>query len=148
MARSIARPRGGGARSGRMWEAQVFGIARARLPIDVIATAQRGPCLACMTRRLWIPIFLVAATAAVAAADTRADAPSATASDRAASDCARARKAGKTCVLTFGGDTIKGNSPTGDGTVVTGRGFLRGPSLIHIREDFRAEIIKSAEDLD
>ena len=52
-------------------------------------------------------------------------------------------------VLTFGeGDTIDGKVPTGSGTSVTGRKFDRGPSLIHIREDFRAEIIKAAEDLD
>ena len=103
-----------------------------------------------MTRRLWIPIFLVAATTAVASADNGAASSStATAADRAAGDCARARKAGKACVLTFGtGDTITGNTPTGDGTSVVGRTFMRGPSLIHIREDFRAEIIKAAEDLD
>ena len=107
-----------------------------------------------MTRRLWIPIFLVAATAAVASADNHAPAAgaapaTATAADRAAGDCERARRAGKACVLTFGtGDTINGNTPTGDGSIVTGRRFLRGASLIHIREDFRAEIIKAAEDLD
>jgi hypothetical protein len=105
-----------------------------------------------MTRRLWIPIFLVAATAAVASADNRAPAPAsgtATAADRAAGDCARARKLGKACVLTFGeGDTISGKNPTGDGTTVIAPKYTRAASLIHIREDFRAEIIKAAEDLE
>jgi hypothetical protein len=103
-----------------------------------------------LMRRLLIPVFLVA-TATAAFAQPAQPAPSAapTAGDMAAQDCARARKAHKACVLTFStGDTVDGKVPTGDGTTVTALQHGKMPSLIHVREDFRAEIIKSAEDID
>lgn len=92
-------------------------------------------------RRLLIPIFLVATT-------TTALAQKPTAGDLADSDCARARKQHKTCVLTFGGETINKGPVTGDGTDVSVAQHAKQPSLIRLRTDFRAEIIKSAEDLD
>jgi hypothetical protein len=101
-----------------------------------------------LMRRLLIPVFLVAtATAAFAQPAQPSAAP--TAGDMAAQDCARARKMHKACVLTFDkGDTVDGKVPTGDGTTVTAMQHGKMPSLIHVREDFRAEIIKSAEDID
>lgn len=62
-------------------------------------------------------------------------------------DCARARKAGKTCVLDMDADTFEGSTPAGDGSTITSVGFTKQPSLIRIRRDFIREIIKSAEDL-
>jgi hypothetical protein len=104
-----------------------------------------------MTRCLLIPIFLVA-TATAALADTGAppSAPTATAptaQDQAAGDCARARKLHKTCVLSIEAEDVTGKGVSGDGTVVTIPQFGKFGSLIRVREDFRAEIIKSAENL-
>jgi hypothetical protein len=100
-----------------------------------------------LMRRLLIPVFLVAtATAALAQPAQPSAAP--TAGDMAAQDCARARKMHKTCVLTFGADPVDGKVPTGDGTSVTALQHGKMPSLIHVREDFRPEIIKAAEDID
>ncbi len=95
-------------------------------------------------RRFLLPLFLLASSAA-AYADT---APKADASDLAQQDCSRARKLHKTCVLSFGGETINKGPVTGDGTTVTAAQHDKMPSLIHVRSDFRAEIIKAAEDLD
>jgi hypothetical protein len=109
-----------------------------------MATAHHTACLDHMTRRLLIPIFLLAATTAAAA-----DTPSTpTAGDLAAQDCARARKQHKTCVLSFtSGDTVDGKVPTGTGENIAVPGRDKHPSLIRLRADFRAEIIKAAENL-
>lgn len=101
-----------------------------------------------MTRRLLIPIFLVAAASSSALAQPAASAQQ-DPKDLAAQDCTRARKLHQSCTLTFTtGTDIAGSSPTGDGTSVTVVGHHKMPSLIHVRTDFRAEIIKSAEDID
>ena len=63
-------------------------------------------------------------------------------------DCARARKANKTCVLDIGEENIEGKSPTASGSVVNARQFAVLNSLIHIRKDFIPEIVKAAEDID
>jgi hypothetical protein len=93
-------------------------------------------------RRFLIPIFLLASTTA-AFAD-----PTPTAGDLAQQDCSRARKLHKTCVLSFGGETINKGPVTGDGSTVTAAQHDKMPSLIKVRADFRPEIIKAAEDLD
>jgi hypothetical protein len=62
-------------------------------------------------------------------------------------DCAKATKAGRTCVLDMAGDSLTGEAPKGDGMTSTGLVFLEGASLIRLRRDFITEIIKSAEDL-
>lgn len=65
------------------------------------------------------------------------------------SDCARARKAGKTCVLSIEDDTtIEGSAPKGGGTALTALETGKSASLIRLRRDFIVEILKSAEDLD
>lgn len=66
----------------------------------------------------------------------------------ATDDCARARKAGKTCVLSIDGDTLEGAAPTAGETGIFGLGFGTNASLIRLRRDFIPEILRSAEDLD
>ncbi|HTJ45209.1 MAG TPA: hypothetical protein VL463_24050 [Kofleriaceae bacterium] len=95
-------------------------------------------------RRFLIPVFLLAATTATAFADGK----STNATDLANQDCARARAQHKTCVLTFGGETINKGPVTGNTEDITVATPDKHPSLIRLRTDFRAEIIKSAEDLD
>jgi hypothetical protein len=62
-------------------------------------------------------------------------------------DCARARKANKTCVLDMGTETLEGGVAKNDGERIELIDFGKATSLIHIRRDFITEIIKSAEDL-
>lgn len=67
----------------------------------------------------------------------------------ATDDCAKARKAGKTCVLSItDDDDIIGNTPTyGD----TSSGFIQfgdHDSLVKVRRDFIPEILRTAEDID
>jgi hypothetical protein len=67
----------------------------------------------------------------------------------ATDDCAKARKAGKTCVLSItDDDDIIGTTPTyGD----TNTGFIQfgdHESLIKLRWSFIPEILRSAEDID
>lgn len=102
--------------------------------------------------KLLAAVLFVAATAAPAAAQTGARGGSDPGLDPAASaaaqDCARFRKKGQPCVLTFGeGDTIEAGvqSPLGD--VINPRDVVTFTSLIRIRFDFRAEIIRAAEDI-
>ena len=90
---------------------------------------------------------------AIAAADTKAPpAPSpsrtADAQQMKTDDCARARKQNKTCVIDMGkGEDIEGTTGKGEGIGVAVIQTGKQPSLIRIRRDFIAEIIKSAEDL-
>jgi hypothetical protein len=66
----------------------------------------------------------------------------------ATDDCAKARKAGKTCVLKIEDETITGGTPTHggvDGSFVT---FGDHGSLIKIRRDFIREILRTAEDIE
>lgn len=63
-------------------------------------------------------------------------------------DCARARKAHKTCELTIGEETIDGHGVTATGSGLSVRQFASLDSLIHIRRDFIPEIVKAAEDID
>lgn len=65
----------------------------------------------------------------------------------ATDDCARARKAGKTCVLTIEDETIEGGVPSAGEMNVGIVKFTKSTSLIRVRKDFIPEILKSAEDL-
>lgn len=56
-------------------------------------------------------------------------------------------KAPKVKVYDFSGDTIEGDLIKPEGTSVDARDFAKHSSLIRIRKDFIAEILKSAEDL-
>lgn len=62
-------------------------------------------------------------------------------------DCARARALNQTCVLDIGTEEIDGQAPTAGGSAVSIIGFIKANSLVHIRQEFITEIIKSAEDL-
>jgi len=91
--------------------------------------------------KLLAAAFVIALTASPALAQQE------DARDLAADDCARARKAGKACVLTFGSETIEGGVATGDGEGIDVRDITSFSSLIRIRSNFIAEIIRAAEDL-
>ena len=54
---------------------------------------------------------------------------------------------GKVKTYDFSGDTIEGDLVKPEGTTVDARDFGKHTSLIRIRKDFIAEILKSAEDL-
>lgn len=66
----------------------------------------------------------------------------------ATDDCARARKAGRTCVLDIGEEKIVGEAATGTGEGFTGVDWGKAGSLIRLRRDFITEILRSAEDID
>jgi len=95
-------------------------------------------------RRFLICVFLTAPALASAQPSQAADVQT-----MAADDCARAREAGKTCVLSIeDGDTVEGTAPTAGGSLIAGRGFGTSASLIRVRGDFIPEILRSAEDVD
>jgi hypothetical protein len=62
-------------------------------------------------------------------------------------DCARARKAGKTCVLDVAAEDVGGQTPTAGDTGTRALVFRPEGSLIRLRRDFIPEIVKTAEDL-
>ena len=53
----------------------------------------------------------------------------------------------KVKVYDFSGDTIEGDLVKPEGVGISARDFSKHSSLIRIRKDFIAEILKSAEDL-
>jgi hypothetical protein len=62
-------------------------------------------------------------------------------------DCARARKAGKTCVLDVQAEEVGGETPTAGDTGTRILIYGTETSLIRLRHDFIPEIVKAAEDL-
>jgi hypothetical protein len=62
-------------------------------------------------------------------------------------DCARARKAGKTCVLEIPAEDVDGAAPAGSDIRIGLATFGTAGSLIRLRQDFIPEIVKAAEDL-
>ncbi|GAB4509867.1 MAG: hypothetical protein Tsb0020_26630 [Haliangiales bacterium] len=63
-------------------------------------------------------------------------------------DCAKAKRAGRTCQITFeDGDSIDGNRAAGSRDHIRGRSELVFSNLIKVRQSFRPEIIYAAEDL-
>ena len=62
-------------------------------------------------------------------------------------DCARARKAGKTCVLEVPPEDVGGQTPTAENVGVRAIRFRPETSLIRLRRDFIPEIVKTGEDL-
>ncbi|HEU4731387.1 MAG TPA: hypothetical protein VFT22_26015 [Kofleriaceae bacterium] len=62
-------------------------------------------------------------------------------------DCARARRAGKTCVLQISAEDVDGALPAGSEIRIGLATFGTAGSLIRIRRDFIPEIVKAAEDL-
>ena len=80
------------------------------------------------------------ASAGVAAAET--------AKASQTSDCARARKLGKTCELTIDPEDVDGSKPTAVGTTVAARDFSKFGTLIRLRRDFIDAVVKTADDLE
>lgn len=64
---------------------------------------------------------------------------------RRASDCERARAAGKTCELTIEALDVDGNRPDAGGTLVQVGRWGTHKSLIRLRRDFIDQILVSAE---
>jgi hypothetical protein len=89
---------------------------------------------------------MIAALVFVAAAATTATAQD-SAQVAADQDCSRARKAGKACTLSFEGDDVEGGVIKPDGDHGSGREITKFANLIRLRWDFRAQIIRSVEDL-
>jgi len=61
-------------------------------------------------------------------------------------DCARARKAGKTCELTLAPEDVGGETPGPDDIALRILSFGHEGSMIRVRRDFIVEIVRSAED--
>ena len=96
--------------------------------------------------RTWLAsiLLLVMTTAAVADTTKTPDVQT-----MATDDCAKARKAGKTCVLSItDDDDIIGNTPTWGDTSTNFINFGGHDSLIKLRRDFIPEILRTAEDID
>ena len=89
--------------------------------------------------RLVLAMMLVSTAAAAE--------PAASAKQMHADDCAKARKANRTCVLDMTGETVDGNGVTPNGTSTTVIKFPKESSLIHLRTEFIEQIIKTAQDL-
>lgn len=67
----------------------------------------------------------------------------------ATDDCAKARKAGKTCVLSItDDDDIVGKVPTYDDPSTGFLQFGDHDSLVKVRRDFIPEILRTAEDIE
>jgi hypothetical protein len=64
-----------------------------------------------------------------------------------ASECARARKAGKPCQLTIEPEQVGGGRPTPDGTDLRLRRFDPMGSLLRLRMEFIDQIVKAADEL-
>lgn len=94
--------------------------------------------------RLLLSALLLAVPATALAQPTR----TADVQTMATDDCARARKAGKTCVLTIEDESIVGASPRAGETSLTAIEWGSTSSLIQLRRDFIPEILRTAEDID
>jgi hypothetical protein len=95
--------------------------------------------------------FLLAAALLVPAIAVADPTPSRTPDARQmhTDDCARARKANRTCVIDMGkSEDVVGNSPTSSGVSVGVIQPGKQPSLIRLRKEFIVEILKTTEDLD
>ncbi|HEX3473845.1 MAG TPA: hypothetical protein VHT91_02325 [Kofleriaceae bacterium] len=64
-----------------------------------------------------------------------------------ASECARARKAGKPCQLTIEPEQVGGDRAIPDGMDLRLRRFEPSGSMIRLRREFIDQIVKSADEL-
>jgi len=62
-------------------------------------------------------------------------------------DCARARLAGRPCQLTIEPEQVGGDRPVPDGADLRLRRFEPAGSMLRLRREFVAQIVKSADDL-
>lgn len=98
-------------------------------------------------RTLLLSIALLAPAAAFA--DNPKPAPAApTTTKMESSDCAKARAAGKTCVLNIEEEGILGEHVTTGEENITALNWQSMTSLITVRENFVPEMLRSAEELD
>lgn len=114
-----------------------------------IAVATRGTarCLAGMRTCLSLLIASVLSVAAFGPMAFADPTPTLDVKKMVADDCARARKLDKTCVLSIEDEQIDGTTPTAGEPPISVTTRINHASLIRIRYDFIAEILKSAEDL-
>jgi hypothetical protein len=96
-----------------------------------------------MSRLLALAVVLTASTPAFAG-DTTAPR---SAEALAQSDCTRARARHQPCVLSLEPVEVEGGAAHADGTAITPRTFATFTSLVRVRADFRAALIRAAEDL-
>lgn len=97
--------------------------------------------------RLFIVTALLLAPALASADEATTRTPDV--SKMVTDDCAKARKAGKPCVINMGeGESIEAQTPTAGGAAVGIIQFGKAASLVRIRMHFITEILKSAEDID
>ena len=91
--------------------------------------------------------LLVASSAQAQPAERASDAPThgASAQDR---DCALQRRNGGTCTLTMDSEQVGADRPVASGDLLNFRRFADRSSLIRLRKEFVAEIVRSAADLD
>jgi hypothetical protein len=83
-----------------------------------------------------------------AAADDKAAKPASGVKKMKTDDCARARAAGRTCIIDISeGEEVVGDLPKGTDTIVSIPGFTDHSKLFTIRYHFLPEIVKSAEDI-
>jgi hypothetical protein len=92
--------------------------------------------------RLLIAAALLASLPAVAD-----PAKPATAKQMHADDCAKARAAHRDCVIDMTGEEVDGQGVVPRGTASTFITFTQHNSLIHVREDFIEQILKTVQDL-
>lgn len=122
-------------------DAEVIAYAADARSLHAFACATRASPACRSVMRLAFLALALAAAAAPASAEPNDPAR------MVADDCARARRAGKTCVLDVAAEDVGGSAPTADDIhirVATPRQQL---SLIRLRRDFLPEIVKTAEDL-
>jgi len=101
---------------------------------------RRAPALALLTALVAPPVL-----ADPAPAPSPERRPAATRAE--ASECARARKAGKPCQLTIEPEQVGGDRPVPDGTDLRLRRFEPMGSMIRLRMEFIDQIVKTADDL-
>jgi hypothetical protein len=110
----------------------------------LLATGGGAPC-PCDMR---IALALAILSCSIIPASLRAEpTPARDVSRMVTDDCARARKAGKTCVLEVPAEDINGTTPASSDVSVGIIRFGTAASLIHLRRDFVPEIVNAAEDL-
>lgn len=95
-----------------------------------------------------IVVAVVMLTSVVLPASVFADpSPATDVTKMVTEDCARARNAGKTCVLDVPAEDVDGTTPVPSDVSTRILIFGTQASLIRLRHDFIPEIVKAAEDL-
>lgn len=97
-------------------------------------------------RRVAALVLLTALAAPPVLADP-APAPSAEKRRAEASECARARKAGKPCQLTIEPEQVGGDRSVPDGMDLRPRRFEPAGSMLRLRREFLDQIVKAADEL-